>query len=174
MATERALDDTRKNWPETVRDDSDVVVLAQRLAALAQGNARRALAPLGLGFTEFEMLCALRSQPPPHQMLPSALYDALLISSGGLTKVLKGLQARGLVARPGSGGDRRRRPVALTAEGRALVERAVVAVQGADRDRLRGAGLGAADYAVLRRGLLNLVRAMEGPGQDEAASRRSR
>jgi DNA-binding MarR family transcriptional regulator len=151
----------RENWPEAVTPQSECAIKAQRLAALLQDWAQQSLAPFGLGFTEFEMLCALRAHPAPHRMLPSALYDALLISSGGLTKVLKGLEARGLVSRPAPCGDRRCRPVALTGDGRALVEAAMAEVQRADEARLRDTGLTGADYAALARLLGATLRGLE-------------
>lgn len=137
----------RENWPEAATRQGAWVIMVQRLAALLQANARAALTPLELGFTEFEILAALRSSPPPHELVPSALYGAILISSGGLTKALKALETRGLIVRPLRPGDRRRRPIALTAEGRVLAEAAMRAVQRADSDRLQHAKLTKAEYA---------------------------
>jgi DNA-binding MarR family transcriptional regulator len=57
----------------------------------------------------------------------------MLISSGGLTKLLKGLDARGLVLRLPSAGDARSRPVELSDEGSALIERAMTVGQAAER-----------------------------------------
>ena len=56
----------------------------------------------------------------------------MLISSGGLTKLLKGVQRRGLIARPPSDADHRSRPIALTPEGQVLAERAMAVVQAAE------------------------------------------
>jgi DNA-binding MarR family transcriptional regulator len=176
MGADDILASLRQNWPEAVTPQSVLAIKAQRLAALLQDSAQRTLAPFGLGFTEFEMLCALRSQPAPHRMLPSDLYDALLISSGGLTRVLKCLEARGLVSRPVPSGDRRRHPVALTRAGQSLVEAAMAEVQRVDAARLGAAPLRAADYATLGRLLGAALRGLE-PGtapQRAMASLRSR
>jgi DNA-binding MarR family transcriptional regulator len=175
LALEEVLSNMQRNWPEAVDPQSVCILKAQRLAALVQEGARQALVPFRLSFTEFEMLCALRSQPAPHEVLPTALYDALLISSGGLTKVLKALEARGLVARPPRSGDRRRRPVTLTEEGRAVVEQAMAAVQWLDAERLGASGLAAGDYAALGRLLGVALEAMERDlPQPARASLRSR
>ncbi|MCC2113728.1 MAG: MarR family transcriptional regulator [Hyphomicrobiales bacterium] len=139
----------RDNWPDAATAQSAWILMIQRLAALLQANARAALAPLDLTFTEFEILAVLRSSAPPHELVPSALYNAILISSGGLTKALKALETRGLVARPLRSGDRRRRPIVLTAEGRNLAEAAMRAVQCADTDRLQYAELTKAEYTRL-------------------------
>jgi len=159
------LEDTltmmRENWPEAFNQRSSCVVMIQRLAALMQANARDVLARFQLGFTEFEILVALRAAPPPHELLPSALYDAVLISSGGLTKASKALEARGLVARPERPGDRRRRPIALTATGKALIEAAMAAVQAADAERLRVSHMSNADYARFERVLSRVLSGFE-------------
>ncbi|MGK9063748.1 MarR family winged helix-turn-helix transcriptional regulator [Stutzerimonas chloritidismutans] len=105
----------------------------QRLARLLERIAAEALAPLDLTPASFEVLAALRVQPAPHQLTPTDLYEAMLISSGGLTKLVKTLERRGLVTRPFSDDDRRSRPIALTAEGRALAEHAMLAVQTAEK-----------------------------------------
>lgn len=139
----------RANWPEAANQQGAWILMVQRLAALLQANARAALAPLNLTFTEFEILAALHSSPPPHELVPSALYDAIVISSGGLTKALKALESRGLIARPLRPGDRRRRPIALTTTGRKLAETAMRAVQRADTDRLKNAELTAAEHTAI-------------------------
>ena len=41
----------------------------------------------------------LRSVPSPYELTPTELYDAVLLSSGGMTKVLRRLETRGLVSR---------------------------------------------------------------------------
>jgi len=151
------LKNIKANWPEAATPQSACAIMVQRFAALLQANARSALAPHGLSFTEFETLATLRSSPTPHELNPTALYDALLISSGGLTKVLKSLEERGLVARPERLGDRRKRPIALTATGRRLAEAAMTSVQAADAAKLEGASFEEADYERLARSLGTLL-----------------
>ena len=56
----------------------------------------------------------------------------MLISSGGLTKVLASLQRRKLVSRPAAGDDKRSRPVRLTIKGRDLAQRAMADVARVD------------------------------------------
>lgn len=156
------LRNIRTNWPAAATSPSACAILVQRFAALLQANARSALAPHGLSFTEFEILATLRSSPKPHELNPKTLYDAVLISSGGLTKVLKSLHERGLVARPVRPGDRRKRPIALTAKGRMAAEAAMASVQTADAARLEQSSFGAADYERLARLLGALITSFEG------------
>ncbi|WP_157961788.1 MarR family winged helix-turn-helix transcriptional regulator [Acuticoccus kandeliae] len=134
-----------ENWPEAATPEMALSLLVQRLARLLQELATDCLAPFGLSVTEFEVLAALRTHPAPHRLTPSRLYEATLLSSGGLTKVLKGLEAEGLVGRPAADGDGRSRPVELTEAGRERVEAAMAAVQAAEAPLLVGAMAAPAD-----------------------------
>ncbi len=155
------LDLMRENWPEASAAQAATVIAVHRLARLLQRAATEALAHLGLTPAEFELMSALRAHPAPHRLTPTDLYDAMLMSSGGLTKLLKGLEARGLVQRPASDGDRRSRPVQLSGEGREVVDRAMSVVQKAEApmtEAMTAAWRGDRD---LVSGLLALVSAAE-------------
>lgn len=161
--TAALLDRMATHWPDASTDQAAATIALQRLARRLGRVAAEALAPLDLTPAEFELLAALRAHAPPHRLTPTELYDAMLISSGGLTKLLKGLEGRGLVARPVSDADRRSRPVALTPEGRALAERAMAAVQAAEAPLHRAmedAWSGGADG--MARGLAALADAADG------------
>ena len=141
MTAENILESMRHHWPNAYTYEAESAVRVQRLAYLTRVSTERKLAKFDLSFTEFEILCSLRCSAPPHEMIPSDLYKRILISSGGLTKALKSLAARNLIMRHRSPGDRRKRPIGLTDEGRSRVEKAIAAVQRADRDRLAAADL---------------------------------
>jgi DNA-binding MarR family transcriptional regulator len=55
-------------------------------------------------------------------LTPSELRQSVLITSGGLAKVLQQLESRGLVARLADRADRRVKPVQLTAEALPIIE----------------------------------------------------
>lgn len=138
---EETVERMRRNWPEVSADQAGRIMTLTRRVRLIQDAAQAALQPFRLTRSEFELLAALRSHAPPHRLTPSDLYDAMLMSSGGLTKVLKGLEARGLVSRPAGDGDGRSRPVELTQVGCDLVERAMPAVQAAEAPLLQANGI---------------------------------
>lgn len=129
---EKALQNLKANWPEVATSQVAVTTLAHRLVKLMEERRRAILAEFGLSSAEFELLAALRTSPAPHQLIPSDLYDAILMSSGGLTKVLNSLQERALVYRPQSEGDKRSRPVGLTAEGKTISEQGMQAMMVAN------------------------------------------
>jgi DNA-binding MarR family transcriptional regulator len=150
-----------KHWPEAVTPIAHLMVRVYRLAGLIHDNAMEQAAAHGLSSAEFEVLVTLRGVPPPNELLPTELYSAVLMSSGGLTKVLGGLEKRGLVTRAEGKSDRRSKPVRLTAKGRALAERAMADVLQSDR-KLILSGLSKAEVERLTRLLRKLLAVLEG------------
>lgn len=138
---ERILDLMHANWPESCTPASELMVRLHRLRALLYEAFCQVLIPYGLSATAFDVLATLRSVPPPYELSPTELYDAVLLSSGGMTKVLKHLEARRLITRVANPADRRSKRVRLTHDGKALAE---AAMQGSLES----------DHALLSRGLL--------------------
>jgi DNA-binding MarR family transcriptional regulator len=118
----------KKHWPESVTAVGEFIVRVYRLNSLMQDSVTQRIATHDLSFMEFEVLITLRGVAPPYEMIPTELYPAILISSGGLTKVLNALQQRGLITRAEGTSDKRSKPVRLTAKGRTLAERVMAEV----------------------------------------------
>ena len=121
-----------RHWAGSDTPASRFVISLFRLTSLLQERTERLVAPYGISFTEFEALAALRSQPAPHCLTPSDLYTAMLMSSGGLTKVLTSLARKRLIRRMLSSEDGRSKPVALTSKGKALIEQVMARVLARD------------------------------------------
>ncbi len=79
----------------------------------------------GLQLGEFDVLATLRRSGAPYQLAPTQLFEALLISSGGMTNRLDRLEKAGLIARAPNPEDRRGTLVLLTETGLALINRIV-------------------------------------------------
>ncbi|NGZ05619.1 MAG: MarR family transcriptional regulator [Magnetococcales bacterium] len=131
------LAEHRESWPESL----DPVVMPFTLAlhrayTVLYGRACTEMARFGLSPAEFDVLATLRRAPRPHELTPSQLQRSLVITSGGLTKVLHQLTSRGLVERPRVEGDRRVKPVRLSATGQPLIEQAFQAVKQLTRDQV--------------------------------------
>lgn len=125
------------NWPEEFDPMALPFALAfHRSHGLMYGRACAAMATFELTPAEFDVLASLRRSPAPHALTPSQLRQALLITSGGLTKVLHQLTARGLVERPPGVGDRRVKPVRLAEPAYPLIDRAMREVMQVTRQRL--------------------------------------
>ena len=116
----------RLNWPGSA--DPEVMALVfslQRAHEITRSQARAVWAKHGLTPAEFDVLATLRRSAPPHELTPSGIQNAQVITSGGLTKVMLNLESRGLVSRSRHEQDQRIRPVRLSAGGKRLVQRAM-------------------------------------------------
>jgi len=80
------------------------------------------LADAGLKVGEFDVLTPLRRSGYPYTLTPTQLYEAALISSGGMTSRLDRLERMNLIERQPDPSDGRGRKVALTDSGLALID----------------------------------------------------
>ena len=63
-----------------------------------------------------------------NSLSPTDLYDAIVFSSGGMTKILKKLEERNLIKREASSNDKRSMLISLTQEGKDLIENCMIEV----------------------------------------------
>lgn len=158
------LAESAENWPEFDRPETRVMLGIIRLNDIVYESTRSLVAEFGLTPGAFEALMTLRGQPAPWQMTPSVLYQSILMSSGGMTKVLKQLEADGLVDRIDNPEDQRSRFVRLTPAGKILAEQVMEAVAGHDRELLTGS-LSDQQIEQLGKVLLKTLSKLEGGGQ---------
>ena len=97
-----------------------VIVLGQLLEA----RANTLLKPLGLSYTDFDVLATLMRTGRPYALTPTALRRSVLITSGAMTAALDRLETGGLIVREPNPDDRRSLTARLTADGRRLVRKA--------------------------------------------------
>ena len=122
-----------------------------RLLDAAERVARDHMNPLfaeaGLQPGEFDVLATLRRSGEPYMLSPTKLYEAAMISSGGMTNRLDRLERAGLVERRPDPNDRRGKLIALTDAGKRVIdetigrhvaneERLLSALNPAERDKL--------------------------------------
>lgn len=102
--------------------------------------ARERQAPLyaryGLQQGEFDALATLRRSGAPEGLTPTALFEAAMMSSGGMTARIDRLEKAGLVERRPHPTDRRATLVRLTDEGFDLIETIMPEHEEAARDIL--------------------------------------
>ncbi len=122
---EKLRENLYREWPQM----GDRIIWAApylyRARDILYDDLCRRLAPLKLLPAEVDVLLALRVQPEPRELTPTVLYRSLLLSSGGLTKILGRLQKEGLVERPDNPDDGRSRLVRITAEGEQRLSQAL-------------------------------------------------
>ncbi|TLS45051.1 MarR family transcriptional regulator [Streptomyces montanus] len=122
-----SVDDFLDQWAAR-RTDLDLDAMGTvgrivRLSRLTSARVRDYFAEQGMETWEFDVLATLRRGGGP--LTPKALAASVMIGSAALTNRVDRLAARGLVTREPIPGDRRSHHIALTAEGRALVDRVV-------------------------------------------------
>jgi len=113
-----------REMPDVPTAGMSILGRARRVTLTCRSPIEFALRRAGLDTAEFDVLATLRRSGAPYTMRPTEIYDALMISSGGLTSRLDKLERRRLVRRAPSAEDGRSLLVALTDEGRACVESA--------------------------------------------------
>jgi DNA-binding MarR family transcriptional regulator len=118
-----------EQWAEQ-RPDLDVSPMGligrlHRIGARLNDELRPVFAEAGLGDGDFDVLAALRRSGASHELTPSELGAATMVTSGAITKRIDRLERAGLVTRTVSATDARSRRVALTTKGRTLVDELV-------------------------------------------------
>jgi DNA-binding MarR family transcriptional regulator len=122
----------KENWPEGYSSAEEVMLRLYHAALRHTEELQRFLAQFDLTTAEFVTLRVLRREPEPHVMTPSALHETLVLSPGGMTKILKQLEAKGLVVRRGDAADKRRNLVELTVHGQTTIGTVQAAVREYD------------------------------------------
>jgi len=128
----------QRQRPDLDASPMAVIGRLKRLARLLDGELRPVFAEYGLDPASFDMLATLRRSDPPHQLTPAQLMQASMVTSGAISQRLDRLESGGLVSRTRSAADARVVHVALTAQGQALIDRALPA-HVANEDRLLAA-----------------------------------
>ena len=170
MVTERqadAVDTILAQWRRE-RPDLDVTPMGtigriKRCAALLQRKLDETFAAFGLTSWEFDVLATLRRGGAPYRLAPTALFSALMITSGTMTHRLQRLEASGLIRRLPNEHDARSVLVQLTPEGLALIDR-VVEVHVENERRIL-APIKSSDLVALDLRLSRLLAVLELPGQ---------
>jgi DNA-binding MarR family transcriptional regulator len=104
----------------------EVIARISRLCRILERRLEAVYSEYGLNQAQFGVLAALRRAGPPYCLSPTALYNSLLISSGAMTNRLDRLTAAGYVRRVPDASDGRSLLVALTPEGKRLIDRLLV------------------------------------------------
>ncbi len=144
MKETRWVDDFSEAWAREYPDSADtsgllLIARLARLNVLIEAFEQDTLQPFDLMPSDYAVLAALRRVGPPYELAPNELYTALERSSGGMTKMLKRLEALGLVGRTNDPADKRSKLVRLTAAGKQAEEAAFEAFVARTHELLRSA-----------------------------------
>jgi DNA-binding MarR family transcriptional regulator len=138
------IDDLARAWRREYpgRDVTPLPPLVRlaRLGVLLEAFQHEVLAPFELTPADYGVLALLRRAGPPYELTPSQLTSNLRRSSGGITKMVSRLEARGLVRRTPDPDDGRGCRVRLTRTGQAIQERVFASFLGASGELLAPLG----------------------------------
>jgi DNA-binding MarR family transcriptional regulator len=165
---EHVLEQWRREAPGLDRAPMGVVGRISRLAQLLQAELEPVFEAHEINGGEFDVLASLRRAGKPYRLTPTELSNALMVTSGGMTKRLAALEGRGLIRREPDPNDGRSTSVTLTREGKRLVE-AILPEHVANEERLLS--LLSDDERADLAGLLETLALSLG---DEATARRRR
>ncbi|HEX7686302.1 MAG TPA: MarR family transcriptional regulator [Burkholderiaceae bacterium] len=129
MSFESRLDRLLAGKPEELADAVRASRLVFRVAHLLQSRIDAALAPLGIDMREYLALVLVGDDADA--LRPSDLSATLDATRTQVTRLLDGLEAKGLVRRAPNSADRRSLQLESTAAGKALTRRAAQAVHPA-------------------------------------------
>jgi DNA-binding MarR family transcriptional regulator len=132
------LDQWRAARPELDPAPIGIVGRMSRLARELEARLEPVYRDHGLEPGWHDVLATLRRAGPPFRMRPTDLTASMMLTSSGTTKRLDKLEAAGLIAREPDPGDRRGTLIALTDEGRRVID-AVTADHLDNEARLLGA-----------------------------------
>jgi DNA-binding MarR family transcriptional regulator len=122
------------HWPSSLSPHSALILGLYRLRDIVSERTLPVVNEFGLSEAGFDVLVTLHAQAPPYRLTPSDLYRSILMSSGGLTKVLKSLEENGWVERIARPEDKRSSFVQLTASGILHAEAVMQAVAKNDEN----------------------------------------
>ncbi len=137
LDTEQILGLHREHWAETFDQRIISLLLALQHVHVAETvSFDWVMARHRVSLAEFDALATLR-RTATRELTPSELQRSMVITSGGLSKVIAQLEARGLVARSTTEADRRVKPVSLTTKGARLIEQGMCELIDAAKSAIR-------------------------------------
>src|SRR6478672_1365549 len=158
-AVDAMLDQWQRERPDLDVTSTGVLGRISRIAALVDQSMDRVFQPHGLTGGDFVVLAALRRSGKPYQLTPTALTRSMMVTSGGTTKRLDRLEARGLIRRDPDPADRRGTLVTLTEAGLTTID--TVAPEHVENEQRLVATLSRDQRETLTRLLRELLLALE-------------
>jgi DNA-binding MarR family transcriptional regulator len=149
----------KRERPDLDTSAMGIVGRVSRLSRHFERELRTTFREHGLEAWEFDVLATLRRAGAPYELKPTALLEALMVTSGAVTNRIDQLTSRGLVYRKADPNDRRGSLVGLTAQGLHLVDE-VAAIHVRNQTRIVSA-LAPDDRPELARMLRELLLKLE-------------
>jgi len=126
-AVDAILEQWQRERPDLDSSPMGPVGRLKRCAALLQRKLDATFSSFDMTGWEFDVLATLRRSGAPYCLAPTALFSAMMITSGTMTHRLQRLEANGRIERIPNSNDGRSMLVQLTPAGLELIDRAVEA-----------------------------------------------
>ncbi len=120
---QRATTQWKAIHPELPVEDAGLIGLLIGVGANSDALGMLHLKPFSLCQTEHDVLACARRQGAPYQVSPTLLLEEVRITSGALTTCINRLIGKSLISRVPSQTDLRSKPVQLTEQGLALIDK---------------------------------------------------
>jgi DNA-binding MarR family transcriptional regulator len=121
------IDSQQREFPRLDYSAKAIAARLVRLGTVFIAAIERVARRFGLSANEYVILCVLRGSGRPYKLPPKAITPLMPLSSGGLTNILHGLAARGLIERLPDPSDRRGVLIKMTPEAVKLIDQAIAA-----------------------------------------------
>lgn len=122
---EKRREQWRKELPDMDTRGMAILGRARVITHMARPPIEAVFERHGLTSGEFDVLSSLLRAGPPYTLRPTELYNALMITSGGLTGRLTRLEYAGMIERPANPDDARSSLVRLTRKGLEVARTAI-------------------------------------------------
>ncbi len=162
----------RRERPDIDPSPQGVIGRLHRIGRLLDDRLDQVYARFDLTYAEFDILATLRRAGIPYQRRAGELADHTMVTSGGLTKRVDRLAARGLVTRGPDPTDARGRVIRLTDAGRDLVDTAFTEHMAGEHAIIAELGADARDLAPILQRWLDILEPPARSARDQAANSR--
>ncbi|MFZ6719863.1 MarR family winged helix-turn-helix transcriptional regulator [Undibacterium sp. Ji49W] len=160
-AVDQIMEQWRNARPDVDCSPMENIGRLRRCSDLLQRELEATFSTFGMTAWEFDVLATLRRSSATYCMTPTDLFSRLMVTSGTMTHRLQKLEANGWILRLQNSEDARSMLVQLSASGKELIDRAVVA--HVENERRIMSGLNAGELKRLNEGLRAMLAVLEKP-----------
>lgn len=130
----------KNNWPDAYQGLFLLFPRIERVASDVNNHIENIMKAQDLLVSDFHLLAAIRrsNSKPPFELKPSELCNYMLFSWGGLSKVMKRLEAKEMIIRIGCEDDKRICMIRLTEKGQSIIDTSVFKLQAIQQQWLHG------------------------------------
>jgi DNA-binding MarR family transcriptional regulator len=128
----------RRHWEEQGRAAPPIAVLVHSLHEQFSADLMARIKPFGVQFSDWGALTALHHGGEPYCMTPTEICQAMLFTSGAISKILARLEKLGMIERISNSHDQRSKLAKLTTRGLDCVQSVHKQLKEIEHQQLKG------------------------------------